>query len=285
MSVRWTCSAPFSRRKSCCASTVTCYRYDGVLYGYSLGDTNKSEEMKMAKLAASIDAICGLIVDKVEAGYGISSPQAASLDEKLSEFENELTALNIFPSDWTHKHSIGKGNLASVVWVVFLPPGQTTQDGIYVSFCFGKAGNGLVTGCAISNTSQKKYSYITTVERLHPEIDVDGTRKGTHYNNGFVNPLEVFAGEVDENVLLNHMRESIKKCKECLMVEAPNGNVMSDAAKSRYELWKKFLDRWPSNKVSSLTLSEYTSFGQRQLLQLGGEPHSGLGVCLGRIVL
>ena len=214
----------------------------------------------MSKITECVDAVCNLVAEKVKVGFGISSPQAASLEEKLAEFENELVALNIFPSDWTHKHSIGKGNLASVMWVVFLPPEQTTQDGIYVSFCFGKAGNGLVTGCAISNTSQKKYSYIPTVKRPDPKIDVDGTRQGTHYNNGYVNPLEMFAGEVDEGVLLNHIHESVKKCKECLRLEVPDGK-MSDEAKRRHVIWDQFLAKWPADKIAEMSLTEYTSYG------------------------
>ena len=187
-------------------------------------------------IADCIDAICKLVEEKTRVGFGISSSQANSLEKMLSEFEDELVASQIFPSAWTHKHSIGKGNLASVMWVVFLPPGQTTQDGIYVSFCFGKAGNGLVTGCAISNTSQKKYSYIQTVKRPQPKVDVDGTRRGTHYNNGFVNPMEVLAGKVDEDTLLKHLKESVDKCEECLQLKplfknAPIESVKEDAMK------------------------------------------------------
>ena len=165
------------------------------------------------KIEDSINAICDLIAQKVKEGYGITSPQANELKGRIAEFEKELDALHVFPHDWTHKYSIGKGNLASVMWVVFLPPGQTTQDGIYVGFCFGKAGNGLVAGCTISNTSKKKYEYVKTVERKNPRIDVNGTRPGTHYNDGFVNPLEVLKGAVDDAKLIKHIRESIEQCE------------------------------------------------------------------------
>ena len=175
----------------------------------------------MSRIAETIDEVCKLIREKVDVGFGIASPQATVLEQKISDLERALAELQLFPPDWEHKHSIGKGNLASVMWIVFLPPGQTTQDGIYVSFCFGKAGNGLVTGCAISNTSKDKYSYVPTVERNDPAIDVDGTRPGTHYNNGYVNPLEVFAGKVDEIQLKNHITESVEKCQECLNMMRP----------------------------------------------------------------
>lgn len=216
----------------------------------------------MSKLSESINDICSLIAEKTKVGFGITSPQAATLEQKLLGFEEALVESNQFPHDWEHRHSIGKGNLASVMWIVFLPPGQTTQDGIYVSFCFGKAGNGLVAGCAISNTSKKKYSYVPTVKRPDPKIDVDGTRPGTHYNDGFVNPLEVFAGSVDEEKLLQHIKESIDKCEESLnMVTTKTSVIKSHKAEERYEVWKKFIEKWPATTIPGLTLDDYTSFG------------------------
>ena len=170
----------------------------------------------MSELNACFERVCAKVAEKVATGYGISSPQAQELETALSGFEAALVRSAIFPEDWMHKHSIGKGNLASVMWVVFLPPGQTTQDGIYVSICFGKQGNGLVTGCAISNTSQKKYKDVPTVKRSNPEIDVDGTRPGTHYNNGYVNPLEVKVGGLDEGALVAHLKNSISLCETCI---------------------------------------------------------------------
>lgn len=172
----------------------------------------------MTKIESRTNEICNLIQQKNKHGFGISSPQAKKLEDAVKGLEEELSAAHIFPEDWTAKYSIGKGNLASVMWVVFLPPGQTTQDGIYVSICFGKAGNGLVAGCAISNTSQKKYSpFVKTVDRgQSPVVDVDGTRRGTHYNNGYVNPLEVIAGAVDENAFLKHLKDSVPICLKAI---------------------------------------------------------------------
>ena len=172
----------------------------------------------MTKIESRTNEICNLIQQKNKHGFGISSPQAKKLEDAVKGLEEELSAAHIFPEDWTAKYSIGKGNLASVMWVVFLPPGQTTQDGIYVSICFGKAGNGLVAGCAISNTSQKKYSpFVKTVDRgQSPVVDVDGTRRGTHYNNGYVNPLEVIVGAVDENAFLKHLKDSVPICLKAI---------------------------------------------------------------------
>lgn len=172
----------------------------------------------MTKIETSLSKVFNFIQQKNKLGFGISSPQAKKLEDAVKGLKEELTVAHVFPADWTAKYSIGKGNLASVMWVVFLPPGQTTQDGIYVSICFGKAGNGLVAGCAISNTSQKKYSpFVKTVDRgQSPVVDVDGTRRGTHYNNGYVNPLEVIAGAVDENTFLKHLKDSVPICLKAI---------------------------------------------------------------------
>ena len=183
----------------------------------------------MTKIESRTNEICNLIQQKNKHGFGISSPQAKKLEDAVKGLEEELSAAHIFPEDWTAKYSIGKGNLASVMWVVFLPPGQTTQDGIYVSICFGKAGNGLVAGCAISNTSQKKYSpFVKTVDRgQSPVVDVDGTRRGTHYNNGYVNPLEVIVGAVDENAFLKHLKDSVPICLKAIAdFEKTNGKAV-----------------------------------------------------------
>lgn len=218
----------------------------------------------MSVIAKYIDVVCKLIKEKVQIGFGIASPQVPVLEQQLSILEQALAESIDFPTNWTHKHSIGKGNLASVMWIVFLPPGQTIQDGIYISLCFGKTGNGLVAGCAISDTSKSKYSYVPTVKRKEPQIDVDGTRSGTHYNNGYVNPLEVFAGKVNEKQLLDHIQESIQKCEKYLKLkpEMSTNITKSFFAEERYILWKKFQEKWPTDPILNLTLNNYTSFGR-----------------------
>ena len=213
----------------------------------------------MSKIAESFNKVCELVQQKNQVGFGFTSPQAKELETALDSFEEGIVNAGVIPEDWTHKSSIGKGNLASVMWVVFLPPGQTTQDGIYISLCFGRMGNGLVTGCAISNTSKRKYGYVPTVERKNPVIDVDGTRQGTHYNNGFVNPLEVGYNTLEEGGFLAHLQKSVEVCNQCLSMKGGSG--MSESAKERHELWQKFLERWPASKIEGMSLDDYTSFG------------------------
>ena len=40
-----------------------------------------------------------------------------------------------------------------------------------------------------------------------------------------------------------------------------NGNVRVPV-KDRYEVWKKFLEKWPASRLSDLTLDDYTSYGE-----------------------
>ena len=211
----------------------------------------------MSKFADNINAACELIPQSGRVGEGVKkSAVSVQLNAKLSELKSQIDAAKLFPNDWTYKHSVGQGRGAEVVWIACLPPKQKVNDGIYVVFCFGKSGNGFVFGCAISKDNKSKYAHVPIQNRTNLEIDVG------QYNDVFVNPMDVALGSVDEEQIKTHIRESIKICQECLMLGVSNnGKVMSVAAKSRYELWKKFLGRWPLNKISSLTLSEYTSFG------------------------
>lgn len=190
----------------------------------------------MSEVTHFFDTICAKVQEKNQLGFGISSPHAKVLDAAVKGFEAAVVKTGVIPSEWDHKSSIGKGNLASVVWVVFLPPGQTAQDGIYISCCFGKSGNGLVAGCAISNTSKAKYHYVPTVERKTPVVDVDGTRPGTHYNNGYVNPQEFLVSGFDEDVFLKHLKDSVAKCKECLNMHATTHEMPSLSLKSHEKL-------------------------------------------------
>lgn len=73
----------------------------------------------MGNITTLIDGVCDLVAQKVTMGYGFSSPQAQLLQGKLCALESELAQTGLFPVDWTHKSSIGKGNLASVMWIVF----------------------------------------------------------------------------------------------------------------------------------------------------------------------
>ena len=120
---------------------------------------------------------------------------------------------------WRIKIGMGQGRVASVPYVVALPPGQKTSNGLYVVICFGKAGNGFVVGAAISVSSVGKnplLAQIKTIHRANPVIDVNGHAQSCQYNDSFVNPLEIGVASIDEHGLQRHVEESINICKSNL---------------------------------------------------------------------
>lgn len=165
-----------------------------------------------------VENVCRLVAENCVEHYGFQSEKAQQIKSNIVMLQESILATGIIPADWTSAWSIGKGNLATVMWVTFLPPNQKTSDGIYVSVCFGKKGNGVVVGCAISDTKKKKYNrLVQTVDRgVNPVVDVNGVRPGTKYNNGYLNPKEFLVQSFDEEGLCSHIKDSVKQCQETL---------------------------------------------------------------------
>ena len=92
--------------------------------------------------------------------------------------------------DFEIKFSQGAGNFPRVPWIVILPPSQSPNKGVYFSMCFGREGNGAVAGFS---TAVANLDLLETVERGSKDlvIDVNGGDPKQHYNNTFVNPLEI----------------------------------------------------------------------------------------------
>lgn len=195
----------------------------------------------MSSIIKKINRICDFIIRKNKGDFNFSSPIANAFKSEMRLLKNDLMALNIFPNDWTGEISIGKGNLAKVVWIAFLPPKQKVSDGIYVVLCFGTQGNGFVAGTAISMSSRKKYKAVKTTARKNPAIDVDGTRKEARYNNAFINPLDVYAENVDEEELIAHLKESANVCLKNLnilpSIEEPQETKNEDNLKEEGEFF------------------------------------------------
>ena len=173
----------------------------------------------MGTIKDSLEAVFRLVRENNVQHYGIGSQKAQEIKENIKAVKDGVVQSGVIPAGWTSDYSIGKGNLAKVMWITFLPPGQKASDGIYVSICFGRDGNGLVTGCAISDTQKDKYrNIVETVNRgKHPVVDVNGVRPGTRYNNGYLNPREFLSGEISEDVFLAHIRGSVEKCEKTLI--------------------------------------------------------------------
>lgn len=167
----------------------------------------------MSEITDNIHAVCELIAQPGRVGAGVKhNPLSIQLNDKLSLLKSQIETAKLFPDDWTYKHSVGQGRGAEVVWIACLPPQQKVKDGIYVVFCFGKSGNGFVLGCAVSKENKSKYAHVPTQSRSNLEIDV------VKYNDVFVNPMDVALGNVNEEQIKAHLKESIKKCQDYLNI-------------------------------------------------------------------
>jgi len=141
------------------------------------------------------------------------------INEDLVRIREWLTGL--CDKDWKIHIGSGWGAVSEILYITMLPPKQKSSDGLYVAICFGKAGNGLVSGCAVSCTSHGtnvRLADIPTEQRMRdggyaPTINVDGRKPNARYNNHFVNPQEMSVNEIDIARLIEHLRISIWICK------------------------------------------------------------------------
>jgi hypothetical protein len=124
----------------------------------------------------------------------------AWIERKLPELSSKLL---------TCKISKGSSRFPKVPWISVLPPGQKVSQGVYFVICFGREGAGAVSGCISSVTHGTALATVNRSVNGIPEIDVDGGRPTTKYNNAFANPLEIRPETFDENILLDHIRESL----------------------------------------------------------------------------
>ena len=141
------------------------------------------------------------------------------INEDLARIREWLAGL--CDKDWKIHVGSGWGAVSEILYITMLPPEQTSSDGLYVAICFGKAGNGLVSGSAVSCTSHGTnplLNDIPTEQRAKdgghvPTINVDGRKPNVRYNNHFINPQEMLVDEIDIARLTEHLRTSIWICK------------------------------------------------------------------------
>ena len=173
---------------------------------------NNSPEAKTIEEAFKV--VCNFCQNypTVHGGLPSNDPGAISAYESLETIKQWLVSR--FAATQTTQIEIrvsrGAGAFPRVPWIVMLPPGQKTNAGIYVAMCFGKEGAGAVVGCAQSVTNPQGLTTVTRTRRGEtPPIDVDGSSAGTHYNNAFANPLEVYAANFDFETLERHVSASV----------------------------------------------------------------------------
>ena len=132
--------------------------------------------------------------------------------------------------------SKGAGNFPKVPWVCLLPEGQKATDGVYVSICFGREGNGAVAGFAESVTSRRGLNVFKRSEYKPLTIDVDGASAGTKYNDSFENPKEFNAGNFDEREFRAHIADSLEQCLVFLGLKAKERFGSEHALKFCYSI-------------------------------------------------
>lgn len=114
------------------------------------------------------------------------------------------------------KDGFGSGRVIRTPYICLLPPKQTVGKGVYVSVCFGRNGDGAVSGCARSTNTKTKEQPIVRLPSDAGFIDVDGSRDSTKFNNTFFNPKSFYAERVNCEELKTHILESIPKCLSIL---------------------------------------------------------------------
>jgi putative restriction endonuclease len=142
-----------------------------------------------------------------------NSPIVEPVFENLKSLRDklELKFKNYKGIDLKFEYSKGASNFPNILHTSILPPNQKVSNGIYVVICFDKLGRGALVGCAESKTNPKGLDVIyrkkTSKDQLN--IDVDGGKEETRYNNTFANPKEFYSGIHDDSDLLKHIEISI----------------------------------------------------------------------------
>ena len=110
------------------------------------------------------------------------------------------------------KISKGQGKVPRIFWVSIIPNGQSPSESLSLTTCFGRTGEGLVSGLMIPKLGVLHDQ--ETKKRSGEIIDVDGDKEAVRYNNCFVNPLEILIEEFVEVIYLNHLALSISLLRE-----------------------------------------------------------------------
>lgn len=132
----------------------------------------------------------------------------------LVEIENWLKEHfgNFKNVDLNFEHSKGITYFPSVLHVSILPPAQKVSRGIYVVICFDLLGRGALVGCAESKTNPQGLNTLNRTKNKHLDIDVNGLRNTTKYNDTFENPKEFFYENFNIEEFEIHIKNSLELC-------------------------------------------------------------------------
>jgi len=140
-----------------------------------------------------------------------SSPLGIKVSNALDEFANLINPLLDPEAALARSFSKGQSNLPKVLWIAFLPKGRTVSTHISLAICFGPAGEGAVAGLMAPSTQASKLAPLvnrTSTDRM--QVNVDGPKSNTRYNDRFINPREFLMDDFDEESFLAHLYESSK---------------------------------------------------------------------------
>lgn len=142
---------------------------------------------------------------RASAGEGVLVVQ---LLENLANQFSRQTKLKTL-SNFQVTISKGQGNLPKIFWVAIVPTSRTVSTSVSATVCFGRRGEGLVAGLMLPRAGV--LHTLTTVMRSGSElnVDVDGEKAGTQYNDCFVNPKEWLVSNIRSEEIIEHLDTSI----------------------------------------------------------------------------
>lgn len=104
--------------------------------------------------------------------------------------------------------SRGATTLPRVFWIGIVPDGKSVGNSMSASICFGMRGEGIVGGLMNCAFVPSKLS-CTRRAKDEIQVDVDGPKPETRYNNRFYNPREFLVDNLDGHEVIDHLRTSI----------------------------------------------------------------------------
>ena len=241
---------------------------------------NDSAEAKAIESAFKVVCDFCRTYPTVHGGLPSSDPRASRASEALQRIEQWLRQR--FSNGTTTRLEIrttrGVGAFPRVPWIVMLPPEQQTSAGIYVAICFGKEGAGAVAGCAQSVTNPQGLTTVTRTRRGEKAaIDVDGSSAGTHYNNAFANPLEVFAATFDFESLESHLSDSIALALTAL--QKPSAHWIFQGNPLLFDV-DQYLNRQQEIRWSLRQHRSDVHIGDKVLIWRSGENSGVVAICV-----
>jgi hypothetical protein len=166
------------------------------------------------QLSLQIKKMCSIAgkYNREKGAYTPSSGQGAYVIKNMETIATDLTTILSLSNFGKLAISIskGQGNIPKVLWIAILPAGRTVGNSASVTICFGRQGEGIVAGLMVSKGAG--HLHLSPVQRLPEEIriNVDGDRPGTKYSNCFINPKEWSIDELNDNEIVEHIRNSIE---------------------------------------------------------------------------